>query len=49
MTSSWGRVALFLVTLACAIGALVAAGLEEEGPASDAIATAPAPAPASPP
>jgi hypothetical protein len=41
MKPLWRRVALFLVTLACAIGALVAAGLEDEPPASDAIATTP--------
>jgi hypothetical protein len=41
MNPLWRRVALFLVTLACAIAALVAAGLEEERPASDAVATSP--------
>jgi hypothetical protein len=41
MKPLWRRVALFLVALACAIGVLVAAGLEEERPGSDAIATAP--------
>jgi hypothetical protein len=41
MNPLWRRVALFLVTLACAIGALVAAGLEEERAGSDPVATAP--------
>jgi hypothetical protein len=39
MNPLWRRVALFLVTLACAIGALVAAGLEDERPGRDAIGT----------
>ena len=41
MNPLWRRVALFLVTLACAIAALVAAGLEEDRPASDVTAAAP--------
>ena len=41
MKPMWRRVALFLVTLACAIGILVTAGLEDERPGSGAIATAP--------
>jgi hypothetical protein len=37
----WRQVALFLVALACAIAALVAVGLEDERPGSDAVATGP--------
>jgi hypothetical protein len=41
MKPVWRQVVFFLVALACATAALVAAGLEEEGRGSDAIATSP--------
>ena len=41
MSPLWRQVALFLVVLACATGALIFAGLDEERPGSEAIATAP--------
>jgi hypothetical protein len=41
MKPLWRQVALFLVALACAIAALVAAGLDDERPGSDAVAATP--------